>query len=294
MTAGDLNIGPLTFDITADPGVEVTAWPGLYTPFLGDAIVPSGARRRLTVRILAERPAGWREARPVFAAGRAWALRRDASARYLGHAPHGWEDARWVARLAEDFESLAVGPAPGAPPAERHPLQYPLDQLLVMYRAAREGEGLLVHAAGVEAGGRLYLFAGCSGAGKSTLSRLLMRAGVGRVLSDDRLLLWRDAGGVIGYGTPWPGTERIAVPAGAPLAALVFLEHGADNTFRPLTPRAAVEALLPVSSVLWHEPELMSRQLECAAALAGAAPAWRWPFTPDDAAVTALGRWLRA
>ena len=68
------------------------------------------------------------------------------------------------------------------------PLMYPLDQLLLMYYLSKR-KGLLVHAAGMVLGGRVYLFAGVSGAGKSTISELLVRARIGKVLSDERMIV---------------------------------------------------------------------------------------------------------
>lgn len=289
-----LSIGPLSLSLSAATGVTLEAWPAVYDPFMAAvAGLADTERMEMALRVESGSLPGLLEARPVFDAQGTWALLRGEGTRFIVHAPEGLARARWAAALPEAMTSATVSVAadPALPAGVRRwPLQYPLDQVLIMYRCAQRGHGVLVHAAGLEVDGRLYLLAGRSGAGKSTLSRLLVQAGLGRVLNDDRLLLWRHAAGPMGYSTPWPGTERIARQASAPLAAILFLEHGTDNTFHPLAPRAALEALLPLLSMLWFEPDLAARQLDVAAALVADVPACRWSFTPDAGALHALAR----
>ena len=60
-----------------------------------------------------------------------------------------------------------------------YPLQYPLDELVMVHLLAR-GRGVAIHGSGVvDADGRGTLFAGQSGAGKTTMARLWL-AGAGR------------------------------------------------------------------------------------------------------------------
>src|SRR4029077_13002257 len=72
------------------------------------------------------------------------------------------------------------------------PLEYPLDELLIMHRLTQE-KGIELHGAGiVTSDGVANLFVGHSGAGKSTTTRLwTSREGV-QVLSDDRIIVRRD------------------------------------------------------------------------------------------------------
>ena len=124
------------------------------------------------------------------------------------------------------------------PDASRcNPLEYPLDELMVMHRLGRE-RGVEVHAAGMRDGeGNGYLFLGHSGAGKSTTTRLWNQQHSMTVLSDDRIIL-RLADGrqsenslddvqtkhaqVWMYGTPWHGEAAFAAPEKARIQRLFF------------------------------------------------------------------------
>ena len=71
------------------------------------------------------------------------------------------------------------------------PLDYPLDELLVVHRLGlKDSRGVEVHAAGIrDAEGNGYIFLGHSGAGKSTTTRLWNELPGMTVLSDDRIIL---------------------------------------------------------------------------------------------------------
>src|SRR5579872_3892679 len=75
-------------------------------------------------------------------------------------------------------------------PAE--PLEYPLDELLIMHRLTQE-RAIELHGTGiVRANGVANLFVGHSGAGKSTTTRLWTAREDVEVLSDDRIIVRRD------------------------------------------------------------------------------------------------------
>src|SRR6058998_1308695 len=93
-----------------------------------------------------------------------------------------------------------------------HPLEYPLDELLLIHLLA-EGRGVEVHACGVVTpDGQGYLFVGQSGAGKTTMARLWQKAQAGTVLSDDRIILRKIDGTLWMYGTPWHGEAELSSP----------------------------------------------------------------------------------
>jgi hypothetical protein len=138
---------------------------------------------------------------------------------------------------------------------------YPVDQLLLIYYLARR-QGLLVHAAGLLADGRALLFPGVSGAGKSTLARQFLAAGWASLLNDDRIIVRQIDGCHVAFGTPWPGDVGVTVNASAPLAAILFPARGAETRINELSPQAALDRLLPCTSILWHEKELLLSQLD--------------------------------
>jgi len=73
------------------------------------------------------------------------------------------------------------------------PLGYPLDELLIMHRLTQE-KAIELHSCGiVRPDGTGNLFVGHSGAGKSTTTRLWTECEDVEVLSDDRIIVRRDA-----------------------------------------------------------------------------------------------------
>jgi len=72
------------------------------------------------------------------------------------------------------------------------PLEYPLDELLIMHRLTQE-KAIELHSCGiVRPDGTGNLFVGHSGAGKSTTTRLWTAREEVEVLSDDRIIVRRD------------------------------------------------------------------------------------------------------
>jgi hypothetical protein len=171
-----------------------------------------------------------------------------------------------------------------------YPLEYPLDELLMIHRLSR-GEGVEVHAVGIsDARGRGHLFLGHSGAGKSTTARLwLDRPGV-RILSDDRIILRARDGQIWMYGTPWHGDAGIASPDSAPLTGIFLLEHGNSNERLSLSPGRAAAELFTRSFVTHHSGEGIRFTLEFLDRVAREVPCSIFKFVPDESAVEAICR----
>jgi hypothetical protein len=169
---------------------------------------------------------------------------------------------------------------------------YPVDQLLLIYYLAGR-QGLLVHAAGLMIEGRALLFPGVSGAGKSTLARHFLARGWASLLSDDRIFVRRTNGAHLAFGTPWPGDAGVALNAGAPLVAILFPARGMQTRISELSPQAALERLLPAASILWHEPELLTHQLESCEHLLRDVPAFELAWSPSNGVVDDLHAFLR-
>jgi hypothetical protein len=171
-----------------------------------------------------------------------------------------------------------------------YPLEYPLDELLMIHRLSR-GEGVEVHAVGIsDAEGRGHLFLGHSGAGKSTTARLwLDRPGV-RILSDDRIILRAHAGQIWMYGTPWHGDAGIASPDSAPLSGIYLLEHGNSNERQLLPSGRAAAELFTRTFVTHHSAEGIRFTLEFLDRVAREVPCSIFKFVPDESAVEAICR----
>ena len=98
-----------------------------------------------------------------------------------------------------------------------------------MVHLLSQGKGVEIHGCGLlDRAGRAYLFVGQSGAGKSTMARLWVNQADVSLLSDERVVLRTDRDPIAVYGTPWQGDAQLASPQSGKLAAVFFLNRGAD------------------------------------------------------------------
>jgi len=137
--------------------------------------------------------------RKLFDSGAAWRLYEgqeelqfDFGYPLPGKAPHKrlFVDSNFcratLQMSEESFADIPITP---------DPLEYPLDELLIMHRLTQE-KGIELHGCGiVREDGVGNLFVGHSGAGKSTTTRLWTAREDVEVLSDDRIIVRRDGGG---------------------------------------------------------------------------------------------------
>lgn len=173
------------------------------------------------------------------------------------------------------------------------PLEYPLDELLVVHRLG-QGLGCELHACGiVDDSGLGWLFVGHSGAGKSTLARLWAGRNVS-VLSDDRIILRMIDGEIRMFGTPWHGEAGFALAASAPLAGILIIEHGSGNQIDDLDAISAVSELMARAFVPFHEAEALETAIGVLGAAAENLPCRRFRFKPDETAIDHLSSWMRA
>jgi hypothetical protein len=171
-----------------------------------------------------------------------------------------------------------------------YPLEYPLDEVLMIHRLAR-GEGVEVHAVGiVDETGRGNLFLGHSGAGKSTSARLWKSMADVHILSDDRIILRLREGRIWMYGTPWHGDAGIASPDSSPLDAIYFLEHWPHNEIVPMRAGLAAAELFARSFVPRHCAQALQFSLDFLERVARQVPCHIFRFVPDQTAVEAIRR----
>ncbi len=166
------------------------------------------------------------------------------------------------------------------------PLEYPLDEVLIMHRLTRE-KAIELHGCGivVKSNGASYLFVGHSGAGKSTTARLWTSQQDVEILSDDRIILREHAGQMFMYGTPWHGEAAYASPAKAQLSGIFVLEHGEGNVITRLSPSQTVSELFARSFVPFHRHDYVDLALDTLQRVAGSVPCYRYSFEPDARAV---------
>jgi energy-coupling factor transporter ATP-binding protein EcfA2 len=176
-----------------------------------------------------------------------------------------------------------------------NPLEYPLDELLIMHRLTQE-RAIELHGVGmVGPDGVNNLFVGHSGAGKSTTARLWSSLHPMKILSDDRIIVRQNPprdlqfsespGQIFMYGTPWHGEACFALPDRAPLDRIFILEHGQGNVLAQFAKSSAVAELFARSFVPFHHHQYIESALSFLEQLVETIPCYRYSFEPDARAV---------
>ena len=171
-----------------------------------------------------------------------------------------------------------------------NPLEYPLDELLMIH-VLSQGRGVEVHGCAlVDAAGRAYVFAGQSGAGKSTLARLWMDHPGVKLLSDERIVLRTDRDPIAVYGTPWHGDALLASPRSGELAAVFFLNHGTTHAVAPTGGSRAAARLFSCSFLPFHSAEAVDRTMAAVEQVTRNVPCYELWFAPDPTVIDVLKR----
>ena len=239
----------------------------------------------IRITLTKDRVPDTRGSKKVFDSGESWSLFSSEEDYFLIFKPPAFDEPYLIAQMDRDISKAVIycsrhliSEKEGGP-AFINPVQYPLDQIMLMHYLARR-DGVIIHAAGLESAGKAYIFPGKSGAGKSTLSRQFAGKGGFHLLSDDRIIVRRTDNLFTAYGTPWPGDEGIASNTSSALSGIFFISHGNSNWIEPIKPQMALEKLLPVTSIPWYEEGLMTNMLTLCADLTNI-PAYEFYFKPE-------------
>ncbi len=168
-----------------------------------------------------------------------------------------------------------------------HPFSYPLDQVILSFFLA-DNMGGIIHSSGWLHDGQAILFPGVSGAGKSTIARLIKGASGEAFLSDDRIVLSKQGTQIMASGTPWAGDEGDALNISAPLQGLFFIEKGAANYIKPLSPIESIRRLMPVLTVPWYDEVRVIKMMDFCDHLLKSVPVFSLTFTKNKALIDLL------
>jgi hypothetical protein len=145
--------------------------------------------------------------------------------------------------------------------------------------------GMMVHACGVDDGGRGIVFAGHSGVGKSTMAGLWQERDGVRILHDDRIILRKKGGRWWVYPVPGIGEFRPSSPKGVPLESVFLVSHAAENRGRRKGVSGAATSLLAHVSLPPYDSGAVNVGLRLLEDLLGEVPIYELGFVPDEAVV---------
>ena len=173
-----------------------------------------------------------------------------------------------------------------------YPLEYPLDELLLIHLLAASG-GVEVHACGLrDSSGAGYLFVGQSGAGKSTIAGLWRGQPGVTLLSDDRIVVRASDAGVRMYGTPWHGDAALASPERADLTAVCFLTPADHLALTPVAKGQAAARLFACCFPPFYDPTALAAIAATLDRLVHQVPCLELSFTPTLSVIEFVRRQL--
>lgn len=121
-----------------------------------------------------------------------------------------------------------------------HPLDWRLPGLMEPFVQwwftnwlARQKKGFILHGAAFSLENQTFIFFGPSGAGKTTIARWCRDEGGAHVLSDERIVVWREGERWQVSGTPWTGELHAASSGTAEVTCLAALVKGDVNQWSP-------------------------------------------------------------
>ncbi len=281
-----LRIADVSISFTWDPLVAPEDFDSHYRSFCDTS---GNGQKPIPVRIHPRLPESLdiEKLERIYASGQTWSFFRKQIDYFLVLDPPKFKkDPLCVARFHRPIEDVEIFYNPKAIRMRKgrrfmpNPWSYPMDRLLSSYFLA-EREGMMMHAAGVDIDGKGYIFPGKSGKGKSTLSRQFLLEEGPVVLNDERVAVRKINGGFKAFGTPWPGDAEIAVNRGLPLSGMFFIHHGTHNRIRKIELGEALKRLLPLATIPWYDPEMMTKTLLLCEDLVSRVPSYDLHFTPD-------------
>lgn len=240
----------------------------------------------IDIRIKTEPMPDTREMNKIFDSGESWSLFRSGQASVLIFQPPVFDQPYLIAEMTHSFAKVVIYCSEhlinriGDTISVSNPVQYPLDQIILMHYLTQK-QGALIHAAGLAIDGCGYIFPGRSGAGKSTVSRQFLDRNDFHLLSDDRIIVRKTDGIFTVFGTPWPGDEGIADNGSSLLSGIFFLSHGDTNRIEEIAPQKALELLLAVTSIPWYEKEDMIKALAFCEDVTSHVRSYKLQFRPD-------------
>jgi hypothetical protein len=200
------------------------------------------------------------------------------------------EGAEWLLERG-DFRAR-WDPRTGRGTVRQNLNPYSLDSVLRIVHSLvlAERGGFLLHAASAICDHHAYLFSGVSGAGKTTLTRLAPQDIT--LLTDEISYVRPASSGYSAFGTPFAGElARPGENCVATVAALFFLEQGAENRVDELPSSEAIRRLMRNILFFAEDRHLVENLLATACEFVSRVPIRRLTFYPDPRVWDHIRRW---
>ncbi len=282
----NMNIAGVRFTLSGDSFINLHKPDPAYEFFLNTNIFRTDDER-IEIRLETEKVMPETEGHKlVFESGQSWSLYRSDDFYSIVLAPPDCLQPLWLARVNKEFTRVTVYLSDQLITKENHtrcvvnPLEYPLDQILLMNFLAKR-QGLIVHSMGLIRNGIGFLFPGISGAGKSTLARRLLAFENLELMSDDRIVIRRSGGDFSAFGTPWPGEAGNALNKGCPLKGIFIIKQSSFNKRVEISREKALENLFSVVSIPWYDRVLVAEMLGFCEDLVSNVPVYQLDCRPD-------------
>ncbi len=274
----NMNIAGVKFTLSGDSSVNLHKPDPAYEFFLNRVSGLTGSEN-IDVRLNTDKSMPHTHGcKLIFESAQSWSLYRDDKFYIIVLSPPDLDQPLWLARVNSDFTGAIVYLSDQFITEENHrtcivnPLEYPLDQILLMHFLAQR-QGLIVHAMGLGRNGMGFIFPGISGAGKSTLAKRLLTFENLELLSDDRIIIRKLDGAYRIFGTPWPGEAGNALNKSYPLRGIFFIRQSNFNKKVKISRAKALENLLSVASIPWYDQESVSEMLRFCDEMLSSVPA---------------------
>jgi hypothetical protein len=208
--------------------------------------------------------------------------RIECSSDALGDAPYK------VALFDREFREGRILMRADAFADAMHPLDYPLDEVIVAHLLGR-GRGVELHGCGIiDRDGRGQLFVGQSGAGKTTTARVWLSEGHYEIVSDDRVIVRFVDGEWRMFGTPWHGEAELSSPLSAPLGAIHLLVQASRTELVSLPPAQATASLFGCTFPPFYDAGAVAFTLECLDRIVHDLPVRALRFLPDRSVIDCI------
>ena len=161
-----------------------------------------------------------------------------------------------------------------------YPLEYLLDELLMINLLISFELGVMLHASGVNDNGHGILFVGSSGSGKSTLANIWKKRNGMSILNDDKIIIRKIKNRFWMFSSHWHESQ-----VSVPLEKIFFIKHGKKNIFLHKSGVEAVTTLLAQSFPPFWNRSRIHYILQLFSELSKEVPCYELRFVPNESVV---------